>query len=711
MTSAPTRIAGCGDLLRTLALVSALVLAAMGAGALAAPTVAAATAPAASVVVLGVAGLRWDDLSPARTPALWRLVDGGSVGSLVVRGINSSTCPGEGWLALGTGRRSGLGSSPRRCADLPAVVAASGGAAQVATWADIQAVNARGNYDAEPGWLGDVLNAASVSRLAVGPGAALALAGGDGQVPAYAPTSGAIPPGTTAQLTIVDLGTVQPLAGGAREPAAVDQGAAAALARVPAGATVLLAGVSDEFAVGPAHLRVASATGPGFSTDRWLTSSSTRRPHLMTMTDLAPTVLSLLGVPVPSAAIGQPWRPGDLRPRTAAAAGSLDSYDDKLRTVAASRKNFFTFLVLSQLLLYAAAALGLRRRWGGQPARLRVLAATRWASVGFAAVPVATFLANLAPWWRSPAPGATIALLVAVVAVVIAAAAVRLGTWRTSLLAPLGMVAGLTFSVLAVDMVVGGRLEEASLMGYFPTDGGRFYGFGNVAFAIFATGAVLLATVCAAELVQRQRTTAALVVTVAVAVATVVIDGAPFWGDDVGGVLALVPGFLVLGMGVAEVAVTWRRLTLALAAGAVVLTVVALADWQGLLGGRTHLGRFVQQVIDGEGGTVLRRKARANLRVLLTWLGLIVPAALAFVVLVLRRPGGWHPSALSRLQLREPLLRAGFVALSVTMAVGFAVNDSGITIPAVALTIAVPLLLAACVRALELDEQPPSTSG
>ncbi len=718
-----SRLSGARPPIRVVGVLALLLVAVLAgtASATAAPAAGAATGAAtgargASVVVLGVAGLRWDDLSPARTPVLWALVDRGAVGSLVVRGTASRTCPAEGWLALGTGRRSRVSPSPRRCADLPPIAPAGVGAGEVSTWDDIVAVNARGTYDAKPGWLGDLLAHASVASLAVGPGAALTLATSGGRVPAYVgavddmPSHSGVSNSTAARLTVVDLGTTQPLVGGARDPGSVDRAAAAALARVPTGATVLLAGVSDEFAAGQAHLRVAAAAGPGFPADRWLTSSSTRRPHLMTMTDLAPTVLTLLGVAVPPDAIGQPWRAGGVRPETAAAARGLVGYDDKVRTVAASRKNFFTFLVLSQLLLYATAALGLRRRWGGQAARLRVLAATRRASVGFAAVPVATFLANIAPWWDSPAPGATIALLVAVIVLAITAVALWAGSWtgaaHGSLLGPIGLVAGVTFVVLAADMVLGGRLEEASLMGYFPPDGGRFYGFGNVAFSIFATGAVLFATVVAAQLTRRGQGTLALAATIAVALATVLVDGAPFWGDDVGGVLALVPGFLVLGMGVAGIAVTWRRLALALVAGAAVLVVVALADWQGLLGGRTHLGRFVQQVLDGEGGTVLRRKARANLRVLLTWLGLIVPAAVAFVMLVLRRPGGWHPSALSRLQAREPMLRAGFVALAVTMAVGFAFNDSGITIPAVALTIAVPLLLAACVRALELDEEP-----
>ena len=42
------------------------------------------------------------------------------------------------------------------------------------------------------------------------------------------------------------------------------------------------------------------------------------------------------------------------------------------------------------------------------------------------------------------------------------------------------------------------------------------------------------------------------------------------------------------------------------------------------------------------------------------------------------------------------------------LVVAFAVNDSGIAIPAVALTVSVPLTLAASVRALEREERSPA---
>ena len=42
------------------------------------------------------------------------------------------------------------------------------------------------------------------------------------------------------------------------------------------------------------------------------------------------------------------------------------------------------------------------------------------------------------------------------------------------------------------------------------------------------------------------------------------------------------------------------------------------------------------------------------------------------------------------------MLRPGLVSLAVTLGIGFALNDSGIAIPALGVALAVPLLVAAC---------------
>lgn len=74
---------------------------------LTAPTATAATpAPtaddvaAAPVVLVGVTGLRWDDVTTLTTPTLWDLSRDGSIGLVAARSVASRSCPADGWLAV-----------------------------------------------------------------------------------------------------------------------------------------------------------------------------------------------------------------------------------------------------------------------------------------------------------------------------------------------------------------------------------------------------------------------------------------------------------------------------------------------------------------------------------------------------------------------------------------------------------------------------------
>jgi len=256
--------------------------------------------------------------------------------------------------------------------------------------------------------------------------------------------------------------------------------------------------------------------------------------------------------------------------------------------------------------------------------------------------------------------------------------------------------------VLGADIVTGSRLQLSSLMGYSPLVAGRFYGFGNVPFALFATSALIGTAVLAQPLVRRGRRAAAGLLAAAAGVLAVAVDGV--WGADFGGVIALVPGFALLAMGLAGVRVTVRRLVLVLALAVATITALAVVDWTRPT--PTHLGRFVQQVLDGDAWTVVHRKLNANVSVFLVnpWLSSLVPLGVAFLVLVLARPMQWRAAALELAYARAPALRPAVVATSTALVVGFAVNDSGIAVPAVGLTVAVPLTLAACVTALAREE-------
>ncbi|HUR73592.1 MAG TPA: hypothetical protein VMZ00_04905, partial [Sporichthya sp.] len=247
-----------------------------------------------------------------------------------------------------------------------------------------------------------------------------------------------------------------------------------------------------------------------------------------------------------------------------------------------------------------------------------------------------------------------------------------------------------------LDVVLGSRLQLNSLFGLSPLIAGRFYGFGNIAFAVFAVCALMTAAGAASYLVRDGRLQAAGAAVLILGGLATLVDGWPDFGADFGGVLALVPGVAVLAAGVSGARITlWRAL--AVGAGTVaVAAAIALVDWRRDAADRSHLGRFVQDVLDGDGPNVIGRKLDANLG-LLADAPVIVAAAVplvALLVLALFRPAVLRLHGLARAQNADPVLRPLLLACLCTGMIGWAVNDSGVIVPAVALVAGGPLLVA-----------------
>jgi hypothetical protein len=652
-----------------VAFAAGAALAAMAPIAAATPAVAGTrgTARAVQVVVVGIPGLRWDDVSPAATPTLWRLAETGAVGSLSVRAAVPVTCAADGWATLGAGNRA---RGPRRGEHCPA----SPPRVDPAVLGAVTRLNDREQYGAQVAALGATVRRSGGCVDTVGDQAPLATGGFAG--------------GSGCALRVVQLPSVaKPRADAVRR---ADRDLGSLTLGLKPGTLLLVVGVS-ETDDDPPHLHVAIATGPGFAGGRQMISPTTRRQPFVQLIDVAPTALDALGLPVPSSMTGRPlYAMGSARPL----ASTVHTLVDLDRAAQEQRRlvpPFFAVLVVGQALLYLLAAAVLHRIRIGR-SRGRVLVAARVGATAGAAAIVSTYLANLVPWWRAGHP-----LPVLVGAVVVATAAITglafLGPWRREVLGPPGAVALVTAAVLAADIVTGAHLQMSSLAGYSPLVAGRFVGFGNVAFAVFATGALLAAATLAGG---RSRRTALAVVAV-IGLAAVVVDGYPSWGDDFGGVLALVPAFAVLWMRFAGVAVTPRRVGIVVGLAVLVVAAFALADYARPASEQTHLGRFVGQVLHGGAWTVVHRKAQGNLALLThSVLTLLVPLAVVLLTAVLLRPWGGLRHAFTA----SPALRHGLVATLVMGVVGFFTNDSGVAIPALAMTVAIPFAIAASAQAL-----------
>src|SRR5207302_1840246 len=248
---------------------------------------------------------------------------------------------------------------------------------------------------------------------------------------------------------------------------------------------------------------------------------------LVTLTDVAPTVLAALGQPVPDGMIGHAFRVHTERQPTFDGPRRLD-HD------AAVRGHFYFPLTLTYIIFQALLyfwTLAAFRRAGGVG---RVGPALRLVVLGIAAFPMATFLLRGVPRWASLGDAGAVAVILGFDAVLVAVAT----RFRARPMAPLAVLLGATAWLVMVDVATGARLQTNSIMGYSPTTAARFFGIGNPAFAVLASTAVLAAGL---HLVHAPRRNEALVAIAAFFSIVVIADGAPSVGDDVGGILTLVP--------------------------------------------------------------------------------------------------------------------------------------------------------------------------
>jgi hypothetical protein len=689
-----------------------------------ASSTAASKDRAGPIVVVGTGGLSWSDVSARTTPALWSLLVDGSTATLTVHSVHANTCPVDGWLTLSAGEQAGDvgdggGSGPDGARPPCQALVGPVTAGKVPRWGRYLAAAAASRFDASPGLLGDQVASHGGCIQAVGPGAALGAARSNGIVSHYQGYDGSTLVAALARCpaTLVDVGSVRdpadvdhrdevhPTRTRAQQVAAVDTRVGAVLQAAPAGTDVVLASLSDA-GVTP-RLRLIAAAGPHFGPGT-LESSSTRQPGLVQITDLTPTILHHLGIPAPPSLGGAtltfvPAAENSGQSLQQRRQALLDQ-DQASHTVHSLVEPFFYGWALVQLALYLGVAALWRRGWGTRTQRLRLLGLTRRVATVAATVPVSTFLANLLPWWRFSPPLLSVVTSVGLFATAISTLAL-LGPWRRRLFGPLTVVCGATVAVLAIDVMTGSRLQLSSLMGLQPVIGGRFYGMGNVTFALFATATLMLSTAVGAHLVTVGRPRMAAGAVAAIGTVAVIVDGSPSWGSDLGGPPALLPAVILLVLTILQITATWRRLLVIGGGIGVFLVLLSLLDWLRPAPSRSHLGRFVQTTIDGGAWDVIVRKLQGNVTLLFANpLSLLIPLGLILFAFVLARPNARAAGFLRRSFERVPFLRFGLIAVALMWVIGFALNDSGAAIPAVGVTLALPLLIAITLRTLQ-DEQ------
>ncbi len=658
---------------------------------------AAAGSSGRQVVFIGIAGLRWTDISAAATPVLWRLAGQGSAGSLVVTAAASRTCPADAWLTLNAGARAAAPhAAAGPCPVLPQVVpAAAGPAPGPAGPARIPAMPSLVHYNRQqfhygPDW-GLLARAAGRGHCAtaIGPGAALALAGPAGQVSSYVPAARGVSRAvlSSCPLTVVDLGALP--VGSARAGAvrSADRAAGRIIAAAPAGAIVAVAGLGDDLAP---HLRAIIVSGPGYRSGE-LASAATRQPGLTVITDLTPTVLRWRGATVPQGIVGSVIRTAP-RGTLAATTRGLVGQDTAAQVYRATLAPFFLIYGFGEGVLFGLLTLVLRG--SSEDRRRRRLAAYRTAGTLVVALPAGIFLASLVPWWLLPHPALSLYTMALAWAAVIGVAALA-GPWRRDPLGPPGFVAAVTVAVVGLDVMTGSRLQLGTPFGLSVIVGGRYYGIGNNGIGAYGVAGIACAAWVGAAALRRGSRRQAVAAAAAVALFTVIASGWPGFGAKVGGTIAMVPAFLLLLAAVAGLRLGAGRLSLIAVSGLLLVAGFALLNYFIPATGPSDIGAFVGHVLHGGSGGILQRKAGSNIGSLSEnpWV-LVVPLVILAAGLMLVWPARLGLRSLAAAFGELPLLRPMFTAIWLIGLLGWFANDSGITVAAAALPLALPLAIA-----------------
>lgn len=737
-------------------------------------------------IVIGFSGVTWDELSQRETPYLWDFAQESAAANIVVRTVGETTCPAAGWLTVSAGQRAQVYSGD--CHVLGGVdTDDAGGTLRVNDWDSYTDANASNKYDLTLGNLGDTLD--GLSTLAIGPGAALALANSDGSLSAEYYDVPALPGSDTQSMSggddsgSVSAATAYAEAGSGKDVVVVDLGSVrypdsaltdstgdtgettgsfadslkavvaafhsesttvpstvmmqvhdldsrfgALLTQIEAttpNATIVVSSVGDAqedvaqlgfFAVSGADLVSQNGASAAGDLPALATSDATRQQGLIQITDLFPSVVSWANAgssEVLGSAVGSPVVSGVSYSSGESLVSRLQ--DDNIRAKV-TRPLTGPFFLLMLASAGAVAIVGFYRVREGvhSPKRRQDIENYLQICAWVAALPISSLLINLVPWWRFVYPTLGFFGGVALIAGLISWLA-TMPRWKDPIVAPMVTVAAVTAGVLSLDVILDQFIDSyplhlASVLLNQPQVGARFYGFGNSTFAMFAASLLLVSAFVGNLLIERGRKKEAIAVVLAIGAFAVVVDGSAGIGADFGGPPALIVGFFVLLVMLARIRFTWLRIFLLLGGAIATSLGFAFIDYLRPPEQRSHLGRFIQTLLNGGGMNVISRKISESFFglpwTLIALLLVVVTAVVVFLWVMYRRgafrrkrslPVGEESVVLAAWH-NVIVLRDSVISVTAALAVGLLINDSSVVIPALGYTVAVPLWIIMTLR-------------
>ena len=400
-----------------------------------------------------------------------------------------------------------------------------------------------------------------------------------------------------------------------------------------------------------------------------LVSDTTRRDGVVTNMDVAPTILSHLGVPIPVEMAGNV-----IRTSPAADESVLDSLNQRYSGIYAIRQLRTPFLVAYSILRVLGLAVALAAIFMAQRGRSLAPALTGAIQIYLLfllAIPPAAFL-------QIPLDETnTLVSLGSLFALAVVPPAAVFLFFQKRPLVPLVLIATVTALTIAIDTATGSVLADRSFFGSDIISGGRFYGVGNTLMGVLVA-ATVFAAAGALELSRSKSKYWLWSATAAILVVAFIV-GHPRFGANVGGLIAVTATAMVFlhicGRSKHKVG------TIAPKIAAFALFVPAVLRFD-LSGGEStsHAGKAMA-VIGEQGGSavfdIIARKLEMNIRGSFSYnmlvVVLMVLAILALTMILRIR----RDRLLDWLGEDFGVLSRGFLVLLWCAAIVYAVNDTG----------------------------------
>jgi hypothetical protein len=423
--------------------------------------------------------------------------------------------------------------------------------------------------------------------------------------------------------------------------------------------------------------------------EQMIFSPSTRRQGIVSMYDLAPTILTQLNLPHPAAMIGMPLQ----RTNKDDALQHLLQLNSDIAQVYKLRPQLLYPFVSYQIVVLLVSLLMVLLQWRN--------------GIRSTTLPLYTLILSplgmLLMGWLVKLGWSTQGLLVFFIFFLI------IGSWlavQYSVYTSLVTICALTVMTLFIDGFTGAHAMKSSVLGYDPMIGARYYGVGNEYMGVWIGAAVL--GVSAGMHFNKWKKIAAVASGLLFA-AILIYMASPSWGTNAGGAITAGVAF-----GLAWLRLFSRRIQLQVHWGRLLMWVTLFAGaaliglWLLNGGGRTtnesqsHIGRAMDHLLAGRFdliGGIVWRKLMMNIHLIgvSVWSKALLTSLLVMAVLVMKPAGIFR-----RWQHTHGPLMHGLSAIATGAIIALLVNDSGIVAAATMMVfVAIPMLL---IRLQEMAE-------